>query len=64
MQTIHEKIDAIREEFQDARPDVVMAIDELYQRYQRVSSDRLFYINLWEKVPVSERRAIQAQSEL
>ena len=32
MKTLQQRIDAIREEFQDTRPDVVMVIDELVEK--------------------------------
>lgn len=34
MKTLQQRIDAIREEFQDQRPDVVMVMDELVEKLE------------------------------
>lgn len=42
MKTLQDRIDTIREEFQDARPDVALLIDELVRKIKELESDVFF----------------------
>ncbi len=46
MKTLQDRIDTIREEFQDARPDVALLIDELVRKIKELESDVTIFKNL------------------